>query len=123
MPWLVPRSTLPDNYESALKSLISTEKSLKKNPGWGEVYGEQVRDMCDRGAAVKLSPEQLREWKGTTHYIPHLVVQNPASRSTPVRLVFDASRAQNGEGVCDDRSGNSCGCGRCCACCGFLDWQ
>ena len=83
-----------------MKALVSTEKSLSKRPGWGDVYGEQVRDMVERGAAVKLTPEDIAKWKGAVHYIPHLVVQNPESKSTPVRLCFDASRPQGKGGIC-----------------------
>ena len=34
-PWKVPRSTLPKNDKIALQSLVSVERNLLKNPGWG----------------------------------------------------------------------------------------
>ena len=100
LPWIRPRSTLPNNYSAAKKALESTEKSLRKRSGWGKVYGDQVQDMCERDAAVKLTPEEAESWTGVCHYIPHLVVENPPSTYTPTRLVFDASRPQGVDKIC-----------------------
>ena len=94
-PWKVPRSTLPKNDAIALQSLISVEKSLKKNPEWAGLYCEQVQEMKDRGVVVVLESKDL-EWKGDYYYLPHLAVKQPKKASTPVRLCFDASRRQGG---------------------------
>ena len=99
LPWVTPREALPDNYNAARKAMEVAERSLKKRDGWLEVYSMQVKDMVDRGAARKLTPEEVEAWDGVVHYIPHLVVENPASQSTPVRLVFDGSRPQGPEKV------------------------
>ena len=79
-----------------MRSLLSTERSLKKDPIAKKVYKEQIEDMVNRGVARKVSPEEMRTWTGVVNYIPHLAVQNPKSTSTLVRIVFDASRPQNG---------------------------
>lgn len=103
-PWIKPRSTLPDNYFPALKSLESTERKLSKIPGGGDVCMKQITDMMGRGHVVKLSPEEARAYSGTVHYIPHLLVHNPGSKTSPVRIVFDASRPFSKDGT----SMNSC---------------
>ena len=98
---------LPNNYSSAHRSLENTEKGLRKRPAQAKettgicymtVYGDQVRDMVQRRAARKLDPTE--KFEGTVHYIPTLIVENPESLSTPVRLVFDASRPQGKEKIC-----------------------
>ena len=73
LPWIKPRNTLPNNCKTAEKTLCSTERSLKKIPGGGEVYREQVHDMVRRNAAVLVTPEEDNDWKGVVHYIPHLI--------------------------------------------------
>ena len=79
-----------------MRSMLATEKMLKKNPTWGTVYQEQIQDMLDRGVAKVVSSSELSEYPGIINYIPHLAVSNPRSASTPVRICFDASRPQGG---------------------------
>ena len=95
-PYLHPRETLRGTKEVAMKSLLSTEKTLKKDPLWGEVYNSQIVDMVERGAARRVSKEEMGQYKGYINYLPHLAVKNPKSESTPVRICFDASRPQGG---------------------------
>ena len=95
-PWLVNPETLPDNYTSAAATLRSTEKSLSRDPSWATSYSEQIQDMVDRGAARKLSEDEICTWKGPIFYISHLAVSNPKSKSTPVRIVFNSSQTWQG---------------------------
>lgn len=44
--------------------------------------------MVSRGAAIKLSREQIEDWNGPVWYISHLVAPNPHSSTTPVRIEF-----------------------------------
>ena len=82
--------------EVAIKSMLATERSLRKDPSWAQVYQSQIDDMVARGAARVVPKEELDQWEGVINYIPHLAALNPHSSSTPVRIVFDASRAQGG---------------------------
>ena len=95
-PFLYPRESLLGTKSVAMKSMISTERTLMKNPEWGITYQSQIQDMLDRGAARVVPPEELAKFSGHINYLPHLAVTNPNSESTPVRLCFDASRAQGG---------------------------
>ena len=95
-PYLFPRESLRGSKEVALKSMLAVEKTLKKNETWGSVYQSQIQDMIDRGA-VRLVPEdELATYQGHVNYLPHLAALNPRSKTTPVRICFDASRAQGG---------------------------
>lgn len=95
-PWLTDPSELPDNYKSALATLCSTERGLRKDPRWAEVYSGQIQDMVDRKVARKLTSEEIATWQGPHFYISHLAVQNPKSTSTPVRIVFNSSQVVQG---------------------------
>ena len=95
-PWLVPPGELPDNYNTALATLKSTELTLSKDLKWQTLYCEQMQDMLDRGVARKLSESELVSWDGPFFYISHLAVHNSHSRSTPVRIVFNSSQISKG---------------------------
>ena len=95
LPWRYERSTLPRNKDVALKSLIATERNLFRNPEWAETYCAQIQDMVDRGSAVMLTRKEIDERAGDYHYLPHLAVRQ-LTKTTPVRLCFDASRKQKG---------------------------
>ena len=93
-PCVFPRETLAGTKSVALKSMMSTERMLLKNPQWGSVYQSQIQDMLDRNVARIVPQEELDSYKGVINYLPHLAVSNPRSESTPVRICFDASRPQ-----------------------------
>ncbi|KAJ8367396.1 hypothetical protein AAFF_G00320230 [Aldrovandia affinis] len=57
--------------------------------------------MVRRGAAVRLTPEEIQEWKGPVWYVSHLVAPNPHSVTTPVRLVWNSSQAFKGVSMND----------------------
>jgi len=95
-PFLFPRDNLKGSKSVAIKSMLAMEKTLLKNEKWGKVYGEQIADMLKRVAARIVSEEELSSYTGPINYLPHLAVTNAKSESTPVRICFDASRAQGG---------------------------
>ena len=95
-PWTVDPRLLPNNYASAFATLKSTERVLLSDPEWLETYSAQIREHESRGVARKLSQEELDEWEGPTFYISHLAVEQPKSKSTPVRLVFNSSQTYKG---------------------------
>ena len=95
-PWTVDPASLPDNYQVALATLRSTEKTLSHDKEWANKYCSQMQDMVNRGVARMLSQEEIDSWKGPVFYISHLAVQNPKSTSTPVRIVFNSSQVSKG---------------------------
>ena len=95
-PWLVDPNSLPDNKRAAMATLKSTERSLAKDAAWATSYREQVQEMIERGAARRLSTQEIEDWHGPVYYICHLAVSNPKSNSTPVRIVFNSSQIYQG---------------------------
>ena len=75
--------------------LHSTEKSLKKG-GWGAQYDACIMDMLQRKVVRKVPKDEMERFSGTVNFLPHLPAFNPKSKSTPIRVVFDASHHQEG---------------------------
>jgi hypothetical protein len=94
-PCVHPRECLKETKEAAIKSMLATERSLKRDPQWGVTYQAQIQDMLHRGVVRVVPEEELAAW--TSQLSAHLVAINPKSLSTPARLVFDVSRPQGGE--------------------------
>ncbi|KAL4005116.1 hypothetical protein ACER0C_004829 [Sarotherodon galilaeus] len=95
-PWVEDPATLPNNRKAVEATFIRTEMKLSKEPEWKTAYAAQVHEMVNRRAAVKLSKEVLQSWTGPVWYISHLIVPNPHSVSTPVRLVWNSSQKYRG---------------------------
>ena len=101
-PWLKSPNMLPNNYVAALSRLKTAERRLLKS-GYEhcEIYNKQIQDMIDRNVARRLTPEEIEQYKGPVHYIPHHEVIKEDSTSTPVRIVFNASAAFMGHRLND----------------------
>ena len=100
-PWRKDPSQLPDNRGLAIKRLESTERRLKRNPEQAEAYCKQMEEMESMKFARKLSKEEQDKYHGPVHYIPHHAVLRPDKKSTPVRIVFNASSAFQGHALND----------------------
>ena len=90
-PWLKNPSVLENNRDIVYKILLSTERRLLRNHEHASIYSRQIQDMIDRGAARKVTREELDNYKGTKYYIAHHGVFKPESTSTPLRIVFNTS--------------------------------
>ena len=95
-PYVYPRESLKGNKDVAMKAMVATERTLAKKGKWGKVYEAQIKDMVDRGVVRIVPVEELKRYTGHINYLPHLAALNPRSETTPVRIVFDASRVQGG---------------------------
>ena len=60
-PWLADPDSLPNNSESAMATLKSTERALAKDSAWAMSYKEQIEERNDRGAARKLSAQDTKD--------------------------------------------------------------
>ena len=72
--FLHPRELLQGSYQSGLKVLHSTERSLKKG-GWGEQYSACIEEMLQRKVVRKVPKEEMDEFirsGKTVTYLPHL---------------------------------------------------
>ena len=96
-PWIRDPQRLLNNKFAAHAMLKSTEKRLLKEPKLAEAYDAQMKDMTDRGVAVKLTESELIQYHGPKHYISHHEVINEEKSSTPLRIVFNASANYMGQ--------------------------
>ena len=53
-PWKADPAILPDNRRAVEATFRNTEARLAREPVWKAAYGEQIREMVSRGAAIKL---------------------------------------------------------------------
>ncbi|XP_022777780.1 uncharacterized protein LOC111319232 [Stylophora pistillata] len=90
-PWKRDPNLLPDNYSLALKRLEATERRLQLNPDQAKAYDEQMKEMVDLNFCRKVSKDEVKNYQGPVHYIPHHAVVRPEKKSTPVRIVFKSS--------------------------------
>ena len=99
-PFIKDPACLPNNRASAVRVAEKVWASLKKD-NLLPAYNEQVQQILDRKAAVKLSKQELEEYEGPAQYISHHpVLKN--SVSTPVRMVTNSSFNNGGKSL------NSC---------------
>ena len=88
-PYKKDPACLPENRNAAIKVAEKVEKDVIKD-SLHEVYNEQVKSMLERGTAVELTEQELRDWAGPVHYITHHPVLKD-SVTTPCRLVTNSS--------------------------------
>ena len=81
---------------SSFKTLVATERSLKRNKDWGERYNQCILDMIERGVVWHVPKEELESYQGVVNCLPHLAAHNLKSKSTPIWIVFDATWSQGG---------------------------
>ena len=68
----------------------SVERRLIKR-GFLTTYNTEIAAMVERGASMKLEPNEIYLYDGPVHYIPHHGVVKPESKSTPLRIVYNSS--------------------------------
>ena len=100
-PWKKDPVLLPDNKSLAMKRLEATERRLKKDPEQGMAYDKQMEEMKEMQFSRKLSKQEMDNYKGPVHYIPHHAVIRPEKKSTPVRIVFNSSSVYQGHALND----------------------
>lgn len=100
-PWLEDPATLPSNRSAVEATFLRMERQLTREPEWKATYAAQVHEMVERRAAMKLSKDVLQAWTGPVWYISHLIVPNPHSVTTPVRLVWNSSQKCRGVSLND----------------------
>ena len=76
--WKCERSVLPRNEAAAMKLMLSIDRS------------EQIQDTLDRGIAIVLLKEEVKNWKGHYHYLAPVAAKGKKS----MRLCWDTARRQ-----------------------------
>ena len=93
-----PKS-LPNNRNVAIKIADKLEKRLE-NDGHLEYYNQELKKYFERGAAVKLTDEEINSWQGPVNYISHHGGEQD-SVSTPLRIVTNSSLKNGGKSLND----------------------
>jgi hypothetical protein len=99
LPWTVEKSDLVNNKSAVLGVMNSTMRKLAREPSWKEIYEKQLNDLIEKQFAREVSDKELDAWiksGGEIYYISHQMALNPASKSTPVRVVFNSSQKFRG---------------------------
>ena len=99
-PYIKDPACLPNNRAAAVAVAEKVRQGLKKD-NLLHAYNEQVQQILDRGAAVKISKQELDEYVGPSQYISHHAVLKD-SVSTPCRMVTNSSFNNSGNSL------NSC---------------
>ncbi|XP_064082955.1 uncharacterized protein LOC135198965 [Macrobrachium nipponense] len=96
-PWIKDPNKLPNNVSLAYGRLKSTERRLiKLGSDYSKKYNDQILDMVHREVARKLNIDEISNYNGPVHYLPHHEVHKPDSVSTPLRIVFNSSSSYLG---------------------------
>ena len=88
---------LPNNRATAVKIASKVADRLIK-AGHYEYYNSEFKKYLERGAAIRLSQEEIDQWKGPTNYISHHGVERP-SPTTPLRIVTNSSLNNGGNSL------------------------
>ena len=70
-------------------------------PEQAEAYDKQMKEMNEMNFSRQLTSEELRDYKGPVHYIPHHAILRPEKKTTPVRIVFNSSSVFQGHQLND----------------------
>ncbi|XP_045027085.1 uncharacterized protein LOC123470615 [Daphnia magna] len=90
LPWVSDDIALPDNYNSALRRLLSIENKFVYKSNFAERYKAVIYDYVAKGFTRPLKESELKGTFGRNWYLPHHGVVNPR-KPEKVRVVFDAS--------------------------------
>ena len=93
-PFTKDPSCLSNNREAAIAVAEKVRCSLKRD-NLLHAYDDQIREILNRKAAVKLCDLELEEYMGPVQYISHHPVLKD-SISTPVRMVTNSSFPNGG---------------------------
>ena len=89
----------PNNFYRAQDQLLRREASLQRNENLLSIHNSEIRKLVESGAVKKLSiADSLKATQGIGWFLNHQIVEQPGSKSTKHRLVFDSAAPY--KGVC-----------------------
>lgn len=89
VPWIPGVELGKTNEEPSRKSLRNVERKLNREPVLKDAYEAIVQDQLEKGI---IKPVPAKPTGPRVFYMPYKpVIRDPATSSTPVRMVFDAS--------------------------------
>ncbi|XP_055632004.1 uncharacterized protein LOC129771904 [Toxorhynchites rutilus septentrionalis] len=86
LPMTTSINELGDSFDMALHRFVQLERRLIHNDNLYEQYKIFMHDYMDQGHMMKVDPAAR-----DGYFMPHHAVLNPASTTTKMRVVFDAS--------------------------------
>ena len=95
LPFKPDHDTLPDNFVTSNKRLVSLVKRLENSevlPRYNEVFKEYEKEKIIERVPEDEIPAEI----GKVHYLPHRPVVKEHRETTKIRAVFDASCGVNG---------------------------
>ncbi|EYC07260.1 hypothetical protein Y032_0071g556 [Ancylostoma ceylanicum] len=92
LPWKTNHETLPENKSMALARLRSLLRQHKDRPDDLKDIDRIFKEQLEQGI-IELVPETMQHnsRRNKVHYLAYQVVHTPEKRTTPKRIVFDAS--------------------------------
>ena len=95
LPFKPDHDTIPDNYQTSEKRLVSLRRKLGKS-GLTERYNEVFQEYEKEGIIERVPESEISAEVGKVHYLPHRPVVKEDRETTKIRAVFDASCGING---------------------------
>ncbi|XP_043069570.2 uncharacterized protein [Drosophila bipectinata] len=95
LPWRGGIDKLPESRSNALKRLTCMRKKISQEPDQYEKIDAQIRNLLDKGYAVKLSEEETSREKSRTWYRPLFKALNP-NQPKKIGLAWDAAAKTHG---------------------------
>ncbi|KAI3359305.1 hypothetical protein L3Q82_002621 [Scortum barcoo] len=86
--------TMPNNHSVAVQRPLTLKRKFKRNPIFHQEYSDFMKDMIEKGYAIRVSQNQLSQQDGKLWYVPHHGVYHPQKRKLPV--VFDCCASFQG---------------------------
>ena len=95
LPFKSDHDTIPDNYLTSEKRLVSLKTRLEKSDLL-EKYNEVFAEYEKEGIIERVPESEVSGQVGKVHYLPHRPVVKENRETTKIRAVFDASCGING---------------------------
>ncbi|XGW15864.1 hypothetical protein V3C99_001375, partial [Haemonchus contortus] len=99
LPWKDQHPRLPDNKSIAMARLKSLLKQYNQQPQLLQEFQKTCEEQLQKGIIEEVTPEMKRmtPCDAIIHYLAYQVVITPEKKTTPRRIVFDASAHYSGE--------------------------
>ncbi len=98
LPFREEEPKLPNNKSQALHRLNKLKTRMENDEQYCKDYVAFMKDLVERGYAVRVPEQELSNHDDHTWYIPHHGVYHP-KKPTKIRVVFDCSAKYKGESL------------------------
>lgn len=92
--------TMPNNHSVAVQRALTLKRKFKRNPVFYQEYSDFMKDMIEKGYAIRVPENQLKCQDGKVWYVPHHGVRHPQKKK--LRVVFDCGASFHGTSLNDE---------------------